>query len=89
MDEEKKEALAALKRKLDFANKLRLAFMFIALVLLVLIFWGNKMFEGQAWFESFTQRSYVIATWDLLFMLIASVAKLMLAVRYNKLVKKM
>ena len=89
MEEEKAEALTALKKKLDIVNKLRLAFMFIALVILLLIFWGNKFFDGQAWFEAFTRNSYKFATWDILFMLIASFAKLGLAVRYNKLVKKM
>lgn len=89
MEEEKKEALMALKKKLDIANKLRLALMFIALIILLLIFWGGKFFEGQAWFETFTRNSYKFATWDILFMLLASLAKLGLAVRYNRLVKKL
>lgn len=89
METEKGRALMALKKKLDIANKLRLAFMFIALIILLLVFWGNKFFDGQAWFEAFTRNSYKIATWDILFMLIASFAKLGLAVRYNNLVKKM
>lgn len=88
-EEEKKERLAVLKKRLNFVNRMRLAFMFIALILVLLIFWGNKLFEGQAWFEAFTQKSYSIAFWDLLFMLIASFAKLTIAVRYNNLVKKL
>lgn len=89
METEKKEALMALKKKLDIVNKFRLAFMFIALIILLLIFWGNKFFEGQAWFAAFTKNSYKFAAWDILFMLIASFTKLGLAVRYNKLVKQM
>lgn len=89
MDEDKKQALSALKKKIDVANRFRLAFLFIALVLLVLIFWGNKFFDGQAWFEAFTKKSYSIALWDLLFMLIATFTKFFLVVRYNHTVKKL
>ena len=89
MDEDKKQALSALKKKIDVANRFRLAFLFIALVLLVLIFWGNKFFDGQAWFESFTKKSYSVALWDLLFMLIATFTKFFLVVRYNHTVKKL
>lgn len=89
MDEDKKQALSALKKKIDVANRFRLAFLFIALVLLVLIFWGNKFFDGQAWFEAFTKKSYSIVLWDLLFMLIATFTKFFLVVRYNHTVKKL
>lgn len=88
-EEEKKKRLALLRKKLDFVNKLRLAFLFIALILVLLIFWGNKLFDGQAWYAAFTQKSYAIAFWDLLFMLIASFTKLWIAMRYNHIAKTM
>lgn len=89
MEEEKKAALASLRKKLDIANKFRLAFLFIALVILLMVFWGNKLWEGQVWFEAFRSKSYTIALWDLLLMFFATFAKLIIAMRYNKLLKKM
>ena len=89
VEADNKTVLQPLKKRIDIINKFRLAFMFVALLLLVLIFWGNKFFDGQAWFAVFMQKSYAFATWDLLFMLIATFLKLFFVIRYNKEVKKM
>lgn len=88
MTEEEKGLLERIKKKMDLANRFRLAFLFIAVIILVLIFWGDKFFEGAAWFEAFTARSYMIASWDLIFMLVTTFLKLFFAMRYNRTLRK-
>lgn len=86
--EEKKEKLQNIKRKIDIANKFRLAFLFIAVVLLVAIYFGNKIWEASESYLLFRRNALLITGWDVIFMVIATFTKLIFTVKYNKTVKQ-
>lgn len=79
--------LAKARKKVDRANKWRLAFLFIALVILVFLFWGEKMWAEAVWFETLRSKAYIVALVDLLGLLIATFSKLFCVVKYNRIVK--
>lgn len=87
LPEEKKERLEKARKRIDLVNRARLAFLFIAVVFLVFIYFGNKIWEGTGWYDSLVTGFYSFLLWDILFMFTATVAKLILAIRYNKMVK--
>ena len=88
LTEEEKAIVAKAKKPVDVMNKIRLFFMFIAVVLLVFIYFGRKLWEGIAWFDHLVAVMYQFLLWDILLMLLATFIKFGLAVRYNKIVKK-
>lgn len=88
LTEEEKAIVAKAKKPVDVMNKIRLFFMFIAVVLLVFIYFGRKLWEGIAWFDYLVSGMYQFLLWDILLMLLATFIKFGLAVRYNKIVKK-
>ena len=46
------EKIAKAKRRIDVLNKWRLAFLFIAILGLLFVFWGGKLWEGTQWFNN-------------------------------------
>lgn len=87
LTKEQLELVAKAKKPVDIANKFRLAFLFIAVTVLVFLFFGNKLWEGITWYETLVQRLYGFLLWDILLMLIATFVKLFFITRYNKIVK--
>lgn len=77
------------RKKVDIANKWRLFFLVIALLVLLFIFWGDKFWGEAAWYAAAKEKAYLIALVDLLGMLIATFTKLIFAVQYNKKIKKL
>ncbi len=88
MEEEKKRKLEKAKKRVDLFNKWRLAFMFIAIVLLVFIFWGGKIWEEAAWFVNIRQKLYNFLWYDIVLLVIMTFAKLFAVMRYNNTVRK-
>lgn len=88
MEEENKKFEKA-KKRLERINKCRLIFMFVAIVLLLFIFWGGKIWEEAQWFIDIRQKLYNFLWYDIVLLVIASFAKLFAAVHYNRTVKKM
>lgn len=88
LTEEEKAIVAKAKRPVDVMNRIRLFFMFIAVVLLVFIYFGKKLWEGTGWFDSLVSGMYQFLLWDILLMLLATLIKFGLVVRYNRIVKK-
>ena len=89
MEEEKKQKIEKAKKRMDIINKIRLAFMFVAIVLLLFIFWGGKVWEDQQWFIDIRQKLYNFLEYDIILLVIMSFAKLFSATRYNSAVRKM
>lgn len=87
-EEQRKEAERA-RRPMDTANKFRLFFLFIAVLALLFLYFGGKFWEGVSWFEAARRKLYAFLLWDVLLMLIATFAKMLLAVRYNHIVKNL
>lgn len=89
MEEENKQKLEKAKKRMERFNKLRLFFMFVAVVLLLFIFWGGKVWEEAQWFLDIRQKLYNFLFYDIVLLLIMSFAKLFAAMRYNRTVKKL
>lgn len=89
MTDREKEIVAKASMPMTIANGLRFFFMMIALFLLLFIFFGGKVWESAAWFEGFRQKAYSFLMWDILLMLLSSIAKIFFAARYNHIVKNM
>ena len=70
-------------------NRWRMVFMFVAVVLLVFIFWGGKAFDGAQWFIDIRQKLYNFLWYDIVLLAAATFAKLFSAMRYNNAVRKL
>lgn len=89
MEEEKKQKLEKASRRMERINKWRLVFMFTAIVLLVFIFWGGKVFDEAQWFIDIRQKLYNFLWYDIVLLVITTFAKLFSAMRYNSAVRKL
>lgn len=89
MTEDKKQQLAAIKRRIEIANKFRLGCLFAAVVVLLCDYFGKKVFEAQVWFQTFLAYSYTIVGWILLVMLVSVFVRIYLVSRHNKIVKSL
>lgn len=89
MTDQEKEIVAKASVPMSIANGFRILFMIIALLLLLLIFFGNKVWENAAWYETFKQNAYAFLLWDILLMFLSTILKIIFTVRYNHIVKKL
>lgn len=89
MEEEKKQRIEKARRRMETANKFRLAFLFVAVVLLLFVFWGGKVWEDAQWFVDIRQKLYHFLLYDIAMLLIMTFLKLFAAMRYNRLVRKL
>lgn len=85
---EKKEQLDNMIRKIETANGFRLIFLFIGVLLLLFLYFGDKFWGGSAWFATASGVVFRIAEWDIILMVIATFVKLFFTAKYNQLVKK-
>lgn len=77
----------ALKR-VKVADKCRIALIFIALLLVLFLFYGDKIVGEAAWFISFQALTYEILFFLILLMLFSTILKMTFVAKYNALVKK-
>ncbi len=89
LTEEEKAIVEKAKKPIDVANKFRLAFLFVGVLVLLFIYFGNKVWEGIAWYDSAVNHLYQFLLWDILLMLLSTVLKVGLTARYNSIVKKL
>ncbi len=89
MEEEKKLKLEKAKKCMEYINKFRLLFMFVAIVLLLFLFWGGKVWEEVQWFSDIRQKLYNFLWYDIVLLVAATFAKLFAAMRYNRTVRKL
>lgn len=89
MEEEKKQKIEKARKRMELLNKFRLVFMFVAIVLLLFIFWGGKAWEQQQWFADTRQKLYNFLWYDIVMLLIMTFSKLFATMRYNSLVRKL
>lgn len=82
------EKIQKAKRRVDILNKWRLAFLFIAILGLLFVFWGGKLWEGTQWFENARQSVYNFMWYDVVLLVIVTFAKLFATMKYNQIVKK-
>ena len=75
------------KKPMEIANSLRLFFLFVAVILLVFVYFGGKIWTGVAWYDNAVQSIYNFLLWDILLMLLSTFIKFFFAARYNRVVK--
>ena len=59
------------------------------LFLVLFLFFGNKLWEGAAWYEAFRGRAYGFLLWDIALMLLCSILRIVFTARYNRIVKNL
>ena len=89
MTQQEKEIVAKASVPMTVANGLRWFFMIIALLLVLFLFFGNKLWEGAAWYEAFMGRAYGFLLWDIALMLLCSILRLVFTARYHRIVKNL
>lgn len=89
MTQQEKEIVAKASVPMTVANGLRWFFMIIALLLVLFLFFGNKLWEGAAWYEAFMGRAYGFLLWDIALMLLCSILRIVFTSRYNRIVKNL
>lgn len=85
---EKKEQLDNMIRKIETANGFRLIFLFVGVLLLLFLYFGDKFFGDAIWYATASGLAFRIAEWDIILMVIATFVKLFFTAKYNNLVKK-
>lgn len=75
-------------RRIRLADKFRLVFLFLSLLMLLYVFYGDKFAGEAAWFEGSRQVIYNILFYVVAAMLLMTLLKIFLVSRYNALVKK-
>ncbi len=89
MTEQEKEIVAKASVPMTIANGFRWLFLAAALLLVLFLFFGNKLWEGAAWYDAFVSKAYTFLLWDILLMLLSNVVRIIFTARYNRIVKKL
>lgn len=87
LSSEQREKVAKARKPMEIANSFRLFFLFVAVILLVFVYFGGKIWTGAAWFDNAVQSIYNFLLWDILLMLLSTFLKFFFAARYNRVVK--
>ena len=74
-EEQKKFELEKAKFLIDITNKFRLAFLFIAFLVLLFVMLGGKVWDDSVWFDKASKNIFGFLYVDLGFMLIATFIK--------------
>lgn len=82
------EMLKKALHRVKIADRIRMIFLFAALLLVLFVFYGNKVAANAAWFTNCKGVVYSLLSVVICIMLAATVAKIFLAAAYNRLVKK-
>lgn len=85
---EEKMMLEKLKMPINVSNGFRILFTVSSLFILIVIFCISKKADAS-WFEKVNLFMYELLIWNIVLTILASVAKFVFVVRYNKFVKKL
>ncbi len=86
---EQRQALATAKRPINIANGFRVFFAVSSLLVLIIIYLVSKFGADATWFPKVNQLLFEVLTWDILFMVISTIVKIVFVAKYNKIVKKL
>ncbi len=85
---EEKMMLEKLKMPINISNGFRILFTVSSLFILIAIF-GIAKKADASWFEKVNLFLYELLIWNIVLTILATVAKFLFVVRYNKFVKKL
>ncbi len=86
---QQQEELDKRRLHMQIADRLRLIFLFLALFAVLFLYFGMKLWSGQAWFDATQTKLYHFLFWDIIFMFLAILCKFFLTFRYNHYVKSL
>lgn len=86
---EQRQALASAKRPIHIANGFRVFFAISSLLVLIIIYLIGKFGADATWFAKVNQLLFEILTWDILFMVISTIVKIVFVAKYNRFVKRL
>lgn len=89
MTEQEKEIVAKASVPMTVANIFRWIFLTAALLIILVLFFGNKLWQDAAWYQAFSGKAYSFLMWDILLMLISNIMRIIFAARYNRIVKSL
>ena len=89
MTDQEKEIVAKASIPMTIANGFRWLFLAIALLLVLFLFFGNKVWEGAAWYDTFVGKAYIFLSWDIALMLLCNILRIVFTARYNRIVKNL
>lgn len=89
MTEQEKEIVAKASVPMTIANVFRWIFLMAALLIVIFLFFGNKLWEGVAWYTALSSKAYSVLLWDILLMLVSNVVRIIFTARYNRIVKNL
>lgn len=89
MTEQEKEIVAKASVPMTVANIFRWIFLMAALLLILFIFFGNKLWQGSGWYDALAAKAYSFLLWDILLMLLSNIVRIIFAARYNRIVKNL
>lgn len=89
MTEQEKEIVAKASVPMTIANGFRWFFMIIALLIVLVLFFGNKIWDEAVWYEAFSGKAYAFLLWDIALMLVCSILRVAFTARYNRIVKNL
>lgn len=89
MTEQEKEIVARASVPMTVANIFRWIFLMTALLIVLFLFFGNKLWEGAAWYDVLAGKAYSFLFWDIMLMLASIAARFFFTVRYNRIVKSL
>ncbi len=88
MTEQQKAELDKIKKKIQFFTNLRVVIMILALLDVLVIFYGDKWAEGAKWLEYFKFFSYDILGVAIFFILVTVIIRMFLVAKHNKIVRE-
>lgn len=88
MGTDKKEQLEIAMGKVKKTDKVRSVLLIVCLVFLLFIFFGNKAWEGQAWYQDVRGIVFGIAGTLVSALVIVTFVKLFFVIKYNNIIKK-
>lgn len=89
MTEQEKEIVAKASVPMTIANVFRWIFLMAALLIVIFLFFGNKLWEGVAWYTALSGKAYSVLLWNILLMLVSNVVRIIFTARYNRIVKNL
>lgn len=87
MTEDRQEQLESAMKKVKVANGFRLTTLFVAVVLLLFLYFAPKFFENASWFMNTKVIVFRILEWDVIFLVLVTIVKTYFSVKYNRIIK--
>ncbi|MGL5259699.1 MAG: hypothetical protein ACRC7V_06265 [Lachnospiraceae bacterium] len=88
MTHEKQEELKYARLKIDKVNKFRLAFLFLAVILSLLLYFGNQFLSELMFYQNLSNGILFVTGVVLIFLVITTFLKLFYTIQYNQKIKK-